>query len=132
MKFKVEYNEHNVQDSVPYILVKEFDLRPNVLKAEIGGDGSGLMVVSISGEKDVIQKGVERLTECGYEVEELISHITRDDRKCWDCGACVSICPTSSLYMDPESFEIVLNWSKCIACGSCVNACSVKALKLVL
>ena len=40
-KFKITYNESNVLGSVPYVLVKEFDLTPNVLKANISGDGSG-------------------------------------------------------------------------------------------
>ena len=41
-KFKIEFDEANVQDSVSYILVTEFDLKPNVLKAEISGDGRGV------------------------------------------------------------------------------------------
>ena len=50
-KFKIEFDEANVQDSVSYILVTEFDLKPNVLKAEISGDGSGVMIHAHEGEE---------------------------------------------------------------------------------
>ncbi|MCQ2079516.1 MAG: 4Fe-4S binding protein [archaeon] len=131
-KYKISYNENNVQGSVAYILVKEFDLTPNILKAEIEGDGTGKMVLSVKGEPDVIDRGIQRIQDAGYNVIPLCSHITRDDSKCWDCGACVSLCPTHSLRVDPETFEVNLGIETCIACGACVNACSVHALKLVL
>lgn len=131
-KYKVSYNENNVQGSVSYILVKEFDLMPNILKAEIEGDGTGVMIMSVKGEADVIDKGIERIIEAGYNVIPLNSHISRNDDKCWDCGACVSLCPTHSLRLDPETFEVNLNLETCVACGACVNSCSVHALKLVL
>lgn len=131
-KLKITYNEANVLGSVPYILVKEFDLVPNILKADIDGDGSGVMIIEVTGDEKVINEGIRKIEECGYKVGRVENHISKDDERCWHCGACVSQCPTHAITEDKSSFEVKVIYDKCIACGSCVNACSVKALKLVL
>lgn len=131
-KFRIDFNESNVLDSVTYTLVSEFNLRPNVLKAVIDGDGSGYMLVSIIGDEELIKKGMARIQEIGFAVKELTGHIYHDRNRCWDCGACVSLCHTRSLYHDPETLEVFLDTKTCIACGSCINGCSVKAIRLEL
>lgn len=130
-KFKVTYNESNVQGSVAYVLVKEFDLTPNVLKANITDDGCGVMILSVSGDEETINKGMARVEECGYNVEPMVNHIHKEEAKCWECGACVAVCPTKSITVDKD-FHIIVDYNTCIACGSCVDACSVKALRLVI
>lgn len=130
-KFKVTYNESNVQGSVAYVLVKEFDLTPNILKANITGDGCGVMILSVTGDGDLIDKGMARVEECGYTVEPMVNHIHKEESKCWECGACVSVCPTKSISVDADA-HILVDYNSCIACGSCVDACSVKALRLVI
>jgi len=131
-KYKIEFNEANVQDSVAYILVSEFDLKPNVLKAEIKGDGYGLMILALTGEESKLDAAEQRLREEGFSVKELGKRINRDEDLCWDCGACVSICPVGCFQVDKETAEIVLDNSKCIACSACVKACSVHALSISL
>ena len=130
-KFKIEFDEANVQDSVAYILVTEFDLKPNVLKAEISGDGSGVMILSLDGDEAKLEAAEKRLKEAGFNVS-ITKRIECDESLCWDCGACVSICPAYCFSHDKDTMEVVLDNSKCIACGACVNACSVHALSLHL
>ncbi len=131
-KFRIDFNESNVLESVTYTLVSEFNLKPNVLRADINGDGSGFMLVSTIGEERNIIDGMARIRELGFSVRELSGHIAHDYRRCWSCGACVSLCPTKSIYHDKETMEVRLNTSTCIACGACINACSVKAIQLEL
>lgn len=131
-KYRIDFNESNVLDSVTYTLVSEFNLRPNVLKAVIDGDGSGYMLVSIVGEEDVVRKGMNRIHEMGFGVKELTGHIYHDRDRCWDCGACVSLCHTKSLSHDKVTMEVHLDSKTCIACGACINGCSVKAIRLEL
>ena len=131
-KFKIDFNEGNVQGSVAFILVSEFNLVPNILKAEIEGDGSGIMIVSVTGEKEKIDACVEKLKTLGYLVSALDSHITHDDERCFSCGACTSQCPTRAIYLDKDTYEFRVNVDACIACGCCVDSCSVKALSLII
>ena len=131
-KFRIDFDESNVLESVTYTLVSEFNLKPNVLRADIGGDGVGFMLLSIVGDHDDIVRGMTHLRELGFVVRELSGHIFHDYGRCWSCGACVSLCPTRSIYYDPDTMEVRLNTATCIACGSCINACSVKAIQLEL
>jgi len=129
-KYKIEFEEANVQESVAYILVSEFDLKPNVLKAEISADGSGIMIVSLVGDDAKLDTAVDRLRQEGFVVNEMVKHISRDEALCWNCGACISICPVGTFSFDEKTWEVLLDNSKCISCGACLNACSVHALDL--
>jgi NAD-dependent dihydropyrimidine dehydrogenase PreA subunit len=131
-KFKIQFNDANVQQSVTYVLVTEFDLKPNILKTEIAADGSGVMYLSLTADDEKLRAAVNRLDDAGFEMTEISTHIIRDDDVCWDCGACLSICPVRCFIMDPVTMEIELDNSKCVLCGSCVDACAVHALSLHL
>ena len=130
-KLKIDFNEGNVQGSVARILVSEFDLIPNILKAEIDGDGSGIMIVSINASADVVDACLERLNSLGYIATVMNFHIIHDEDRCWSCGACTSVCPTRTIYLDKDTFEFRAHPDTCIACGSCLDACPVKALTLI-
>ena len=129
-KVRVDFDELNVGESVAYILATEFALKPNIVKAQVNDDSSGLMIFIVDGEEELLDKAMGRLKSMGFEVRDLEKHITRDKARCWSCGACVSICPSKSFTYDPETWEVHLDIDTCIACGSCVTSCSVKALKL--
>jgi ferredoxin len=131
-KLKILFEEFNVQDSVSYIVVSEFNLKPNVLKAEIHGDGSGIMILGLTGEEEKLNRVMERLEEAGFQVKEMVKRIDRDDELCFHCGACVSLCPCAVFSHDPETWEVVMDTSRCIACKACVNACAVHALSVHL
>lgn len=130
-KYRIDFNESNVLESVTYTLVSDYNLKPNVLRADIGGDGSGFMLLSVKGDCDDVILGMNYLRELGFQVRELSGHISHDYDRCWSCGACVSLCPTRSIYHD-ENMDVKLNTRTCIACGACINACSVKAIQLDL
>ncbi len=129
-KLKIDFNEGNVQGSVARILVSEFDLVPNILKAQIEGDGSGIMIVSITAPKETVDACIERLNSLGFIASVMDFHIIHDDNRCWSCGACTSVCPTKTIYLDKDTFEFRAHPDTCIACRSCIDACPVKALSL--
>ena len=128
-KYRIDFDESNVLESVTYTLVSAFNLKPNVLRADIGGDGSGYMLLSVKGDCDDVVLGMNYLRELGFRIKELSGHISHDYDRCWSCGACVSLCPTRSIYHDAD-MQVKLNSKTCIACGACINACSVKAIQL--
>lgn len=131
-KFKIEFEDTNVQYPMTYLLMKDFNLIPNILKAEIAGDGSGIMIVTLTGKEEDMNAAITKIESMGFHSSELGNHIHRDKDRCFSCGACVSVCPTRSFSHDPETYEVHLNIDTCIACGSCVDSCSAKALKLII
>lgn len=66
----------------------------------------------------------------GVRVVLLEIPVIRDEEECVHCGACVSICPTSTFHY--ENWKVIADTGRCIQCGACVTACPHRALKLVL
>jgi formate hydrogenlyase subunit 6/NADH:ubiquinone oxidoreductase subunit I len=59
-------------------------------------------------------------------VRKVIDH---NRELCNDCGACVSLCPATVMWLDKRS-NLVVEKQKCIGCGNCVDACPRRALSL--
>jgi NAD-dependent dihydropyrimidine dehydrogenase PreA subunit len=79
-----------------------------------------------------VEKALRYAEDQDVEIDELGDHIMRDEQRCFNCGSCVSVCPTKAFTVDPDTFEVKLNIDKCVACGSCLSACSAHAVTLTL
>ena len=130
-KYKLIFSEHDAQESVTYVLVKKFQIEPNILKAEMDDTG-GLMLLNMNGTEKNLKDAIDYLEEQNIKVIKLSKHITRDESKCFDCGSCVSVCLSRAFSIDPETWEVNLNYDKCVACGSCLTACPTHAVTLIL
>lgn len=130
-KYKLMFSDAEVQESIVYELVSKFNIEPSILRAEIQGSG-GILILRIKGEDANVKKALAYLAEKDVEFEGLGKHITRDKDRCFNCGSCVSVCPTKSFYFDKKTYEVHLKTETCVACGSCITSCSTKAVKLTL
>jgi ferredoxin len=119
-----------VDQPIAVNLVKEFDLCFNILKATIYPRKEGLMVLELSGERKNFQKGVRYLKGIGVKVESIGQDISRDDEKCFQCGACTAVCPTSALYVQRPEMEVIFDRERCSACELCVAACPAGAMSV--
>ena len=52
--------------------------------------------------------------------------------QCMQCGnaACMNICPTQAIYVDPETNAKIKNPDKCIGCRMCMIACPFGAISV--
>ena len=82
-----------VDEPVAVNLVKKFDLSFNILKATIYPRKEGLMVLQLSGHRKNFQRGVRYLKSIGIKVESIGQDIKRNEKKCFQCGACTAVCP---------------------------------------
>ena len=130
-KYKMKFADTAIQDSVAYTLVSKFNIEPSILRAEIEGSG-GILILKMKGDESNVQKAIEFFEKDDISIQELGDHISRDESRCFSCGSCVSVCPTRSFYLDPETFEVKLKTDTCVACGACITACSTHAIKLSL
>lgn len=119
-----------VDQPIVYRLVKDFNLRFNILKASVTPQEEGLMVLELSGEKDNYNSGIKYLKECGVKIQPLSRDVVRNEAKCTDCGACVPICPTQALEVDPKTRKVIFHNKKCIACELCVKICPTRAMEI--
>ena len=131
-KYKIRFSDEDaLQESIVYKLVSEYGIEPVVLRAEIEGSG-GILLIKMRGEESQINTAISNLGKANIYIEELGKHIDRDMEKCFNCGSCVSVCPTRSFIIDPETYEVHLDVDTCVACGACITSCSTKAVALKL
>jgi L-aspartate semialdehyde sulfurtransferase ferredoxin len=119
-----------VDQPIVYRLVKDFDLEFNILKASVTPREEGLMVLELKGDDANLEKALKYIKSIGVSVQPLSKDIKRNDAKCTHCGACVPICPTGALVIDPSNRKVLFYDTKCIACELCIKACPPRAMEL--
>jgi ferredoxin len=117
---------------ITYHLVKDYDLWVNILHAEIAATKTGKLVLDIEGEEDNIDRAVIFLGEQGVKFRLLNGSVALSEEKCIHCGACTSVCPSGSLYMEKPAWTLVFLKDKCYACQLCVKACPVRAITVTI
>jgi ferredoxin len=119
-----------IEQPVVYNLVKKYNLEFNILKAYITPREEGLLVLELKGQDDDYNEGMNYLTRIGVTVQPLSQDVIRNSAKCTHCGACVTVCPTSALVLDPITRKVHFYDHKCIACELCVPACPPRAMEV--
>jgi len=111
-------------------LVREFDLDFNILKASITPEEEGLLVLELTGAQKDYNQGIKYLTDSGVIIQALSQDVVRNEERCTQCGACVTICPTGAFELDMATREISFRNEKCVACGICITACPPRAMEV--
>lgn len=119
-----------VDKPIVYRLVKDFNLKFNILKAEVNPKEEGILILELEGDKENYQKGIEYLKKEGLKVQPLSQDISIDREKCVDCTICVPLCPTKALLRNPQTAEVEFVKEECIACGICLRACPYAAIRI--
>jgi Formate hydrogenlyase subunit 6/NADH:ubiquinone oxidoreductase 23 kD subunit (chain I) len=113
-----------------YHLVKDFDIRINILRAEVWPGKTGSLVLELEGTSDNLKQGIAYLKENNVSCEPLNKKITWDHVRCISCGNCTAVCFAGALQMDPEKWELQFDPEKCIVCELCVPACPLNLFKI--
>lgn len=111
-------------------MFKIYNVEFNILKASVTPDEEGLMVLELIGDKKNYTEALHFLEKEGVKTQRLSQDITRDDKKCVSCGACVPVCPTSAFTVDAKTAEVSFAQDKCIACEVCVAICPYQAMAI--
>ena len=119
-----------VDKSIVSHLVKDFDLDFNILKASVTPGEEGLLVMELIGERDAYDKGVKYLKNIGVTIQSLSQDVTRNEARCTDCGACITICPTGAFTLEKSTRKVKFDHTKCVVCELCVRACPPHAMDL--
>jgi L-aspartate semialdehyde sulfurtransferase ferredoxin len=119
-----------VEQPLIYNLIKNYDLSFNILKASIIPNQEGYVVLEISGEQDKYDQGIKYITSAGVKIESLSRSVLRNEDRCTDCGACITVCPTRAFILDPATRVVNFDNNRCVACGLCIKACPPRAMEL--
>ena len=129
-RLDLKFPPQQATQPITYHLVKDFDLTPNILRAQIQPGQEGRMLLEVVGEKDSIEAGVEFLAREGLTVHPAASDIVLKEDKCVDCGVCTAVCRPGALTLDPDSGALVFDKEKCVYCEACVVVCPRRAIAL--
>ena len=113
---------------VIYHLVRDYDLVPNILRAQIQPGQQGRMLLEVTGRKEDFSAGVAFLEAQGLAVREAASDILLDEETCVTCGLCTAVCRSGALTLADDS--LVFDKDKCVYCEACVQACPRRAVTL--
>ena len=113
---------------VVYHLVRDFDIVPNILRAQIQPGQQGRMLVEVTGRKDALASGIHFLKKQGLTVREAASDICLDADRCVICGLCTAVCRSGALTLVDD--ELAFDKDKCVYCEACVQACPRRAVTL--
>ncbi len=113
-----------------YDLVKRWDIRINILKAEIEVGREGKLLVELEAPEAALEEGLSYLAGYGVEVSPVASKISRDETKCVDCGNCASACVSGALTIGEPDWELKFDPEKCIMCKLCLKTCPLKLFRI--
>ena len=129
-KIVLHFPSRLIDQPIVYRLIKDYDLKFNILKASVVPDEEGLMVLELSGEQANYDRGIEYLAKAGVRIQSLSQNVLRNEDRCTHCGACITICPTAAFELDPATRRVAFFDERCIACALCIKACPPRAMEL--
>ncbi len=115
-----------------YRLIKEYDVEVNILRADILPQREGILILELTGHKPNITSGLDYIKGLGVSIERLATRVRRDDKKCFQCGACTGVCPVDALYIRRTDMAVLFDADKCTGCSQCVQICPVRAMEMSL
>ena len=128
-RFDLTFPPRQSLKPVIYHLVKDFDLVPNILRAQIQPAQQGRMLLELTGRKDDFASCIEFLKGQGLTVSEAAADICLDEDLCVVCGLCTAVCKPGALTLDADA-QLVFDKDKCVYCEACVIACPRRAVTL--
>jgi len=128
----LKFPQKLVDKPITYKLVKDYDLKINILQAKVTPKEEGSLVLGVEGSDEKLSEGIKYLKKMGVEIQPLIQDVELDESKCTHCTYCVTLCPTQAFSVNRDTMEVSLDKDKCIACGICVKVCPYDAIELKL
>ncbi|MDY6825909.1 MAG: NIL domain-containing protein [Bacillota bacterium] len=128
-KIVLRFPPNVVEQPIIYMMIKDFDLMVNILRADINPRKEGRLMMEVNGENADYQKAMAWLKEQGLIITNLEQQIIWREDRCTHCGACTVICPTRALYFERPSMNVRFDQDKCIVCELCLRACPARAME---
>ena len=129
-RYVLKFPPQSGDKPLSYVLVKEYDISINILKAEVIPGKRGNLLLELEGTKTNIKNGINYLSEHQVECSPLDLKITWNEAKCINCGNCTAVCFAGALSMNQESWKLQFNKDECIVCELCLKACPLNLFEI--
>jgi len=130
-KVVITFPPHLINEPVSYHLIKDYDLRINILKARVVPREEGRLVVELNGKGQSLKEAEDYLAGLGVRIEPLAQEVKFLKDRCTSCTVCIPLCPTEALSLDRKQMLVDFHNDKCIVCGLCVPACPFRAIEVM-
>jgi NAD-dependent dihydropyrimidine dehydrogenase PreA subunit len=124
----LKFSEEIVEKPITAQVILEQKVPISIITAKTDSQGGEVLIEVSSAD---VERVIDAFRNKGVTVR-IPKLIEIDSEKCFDCGACLSLCPVSAVTLK-EDFSIAFDDKKCIGspCGMCVDVCPARAIKLV-
>lgn len=122
-RYVLKFPPQSGDKPLSYHLVRDFDIRINILKAEVRPGKTGSLVLELEGTAANLKNGIAYLEENQVSCDPLNKKISWNQARCIHCGNCTAVCFAGALEMDHQKWELQFDSEKCIVCELCVPAC---------
>ncbi len=129
-RFDLTFPPRQATKAITYHLVKDFDLVPNILRAQIQPGQEGRMLLELTGPREAFEAGIAFLEAEGIAVHPAASDICLDEEACVVCGLCTAVCRPGALTLCVKDATLVFDKDECVYCEACVLACPRRAITL--
>jgi NAD-dependent dihydropyrimidine dehydrogenase PreA subunit len=128
VRILLKFSEEIVEKPITAQVILEQKVPISIITAKTDSQGGEVLIEVSSAD---VERVIDAFRNKGVTVR-IPKLIEIDSEKCFDCGACLSLCPVSAVTLK-EDFSIAFDDKKCIGspCGMCVDVCPARAIKLV-
>lgn len=128
-RYVLKFPPQSADKALSYKLIKDYDIKINILKAEVRPGSTGSLLLEMEALPKNIKKGIEYLEANNVLCESLDKKIKFAAEKCINCGNCTGVCFTGALTMD-RNWELHFNPELCVVCELCVPACPMNVFEI--
>ena len=129
-KYILTFPSYAIEEPITYNLVKSFNIKINILKAEIASGQEGNLLIEMQADEANIENGLKYLRINNIECHLFSKQINFRKEDCVDCGACTAVCFAGALKMENTNWKLQFDAEKCVACGLCSKACPLRLFEI--
>ena len=128
VKILIKLSEELVAKPTTAEIILEHKVPINIITAQVTSKGGDYLI-------DVPDESLETVVKAYRKKGATVTLpklIEIDKDKCFNCGACVSLCPVEAIIV-AEDKSVEFDKEKCVGstCSACVEACPAGAIKSV-
>lgn len=127
-KMILRFPNHLTNNPITYDLIKKFDLRLNILKADVNYKLEGYLVFDIDGGSSQIAGALEYLESVGVDADLITNTIEINKDACVNCGLCTSACSVRALHMNRQDWSLEFTEERCVGCNRCIDVCPTRSI----
>jgi len=129
-RYVLTFPKEVIEVPVTYTLIKQFDIKVNILNAYISSEEGGNLAIEMEGTAANIQNGIDYIKAQTIACVPLEKKIHFRTELCVHCGACVAVCFAGALTLENTDFKLKFDAENCIVCELCTTACPLRLFKI--